>query len=81
MVIPISDCEINRLLRSDHYNVAQRQHADGPVFSSREQQVLFGPNNVICNYRSQKSPLILELLSIKPKDSDVLWINENKYRG
>lgn len=36
---------------------------------------------MIRNYRSQKSPLILELLNIKPKDSDVLWINENKYRG
>lgn len=75
------DCEINRLLRTDHFNVAQKQLADCPRYSIREQQVLFGPNNCMVNYRNQRSPLILEILNIQPKDTDVLWINENKYRG
>lgn len=77
----VIDCEINRLLRTDHFNVALKQLPECLRYSIREQQVLFGPNNAMCNYRNQRSPLILEILNIASKDTDVLWINENKYRG
>lgn len=68
-------------MRSDHFNVAEKQLNDCPKYTLREQQVLFGPNNSRCNYRNQRSPLIMDLLNMKPKDTDVLWTNEHKYRG
>lgn len=72
---------MNRLFRSGHFNVAEKQLPNCLKFTIREQQLLYGPNDFRCNYRNQQSPLILELLKIKPKNTDVLWIGKNKYRG
>lgn len=77
----VIDCEINRLFRSGHFNVAEKQLSDCLTFSTREQQILYGPNDIRVNYRNQRSPLILEILRISPKNLEVLWIGENKYRG
>lgn len=75
------DCELNRLFRSGHFNIAEKQLTGWPKYNFREQQLLYGPNDFRCIHRNQRSPLILELLNIAPKNSDVLWIGERKYRG
>lgn len=75
------DCEINRLFRSGHFNVAEKQLFNVLKYTPREEQVLYGPNDFRCNYRSQLSPLLLDLKRITPKNADVLWIGNQKYRG
>ena len=77
----IIDCEINRLFRSGHFNMGEKQGTPFQKFTSREEQVLFGSNDFRCNYQNQKSPLVLEILGIKPKNTELLWIGEQKYRG
>lgn len=73
------DCEISRLFCSGHFNRAEKQLTT--KYTKREQQILYGRNDFRCNYRSQQTPLVLELLKIAPKNMDVLWIGEHKYRG
>lgn len=77
----IIDFEINRLFRSGHFNVAEKQLPNCINFTKSEQQILYGPNDVRVNYRNQRSPLILEILRIKPKNTEVLIIGEHIYRG
>lgn len=77
----IIDFEINRLFRSGHFNVAEKQLPNCIKFTRSEQQILYGPNDVRVNYRNQRSPLILEILRVKPKNTEVLTIGEHIYRG
>lgn len=77
----VIDVEINRLLRSGHFNVAEKQLPNVLKFSKIQQQILYGPNDKRTNYRKQRSPLIEELANVMPEDADVLWIGERKYRG
>lgn len=77
----VIDSEINRLFRSNHFNIAQKQIPNCLKFSKREQEILYGINNNLVNCRNQKSPLILEILNISPHDVHVLGIGVNKYRG
>lgn len=77
----VIDCEINRLFRSSHFNMAEKQIKNGLKFSKREQEIVYGINNNIVNCRNQKSPLTLEILNVSPKNVQVLAIGVNKYRG
>lgn len=75
------DFEMNRLFRSCYFILNETQEVDSLKFSYREQQILYGSNELYYNYISQRSPLIQDILNIKPNNTKLLWIGENKYRG
>lgn len=77
----VIDAEINRLFRSSHFNVAEKQISNCLKFTKREEEILYGINNKLVNCRNQKSPLALEILNILPENVDVIGIGVNKYRG
>lgn len=70
---------MDRLFRSCYFVINKTQ--DSFKFSFREQQILYGSNELYYNYTSQRSPLIQEILNIKSNKTKLLWIGENKYRG
>ncbi|KAH8414000.1 hypothetical protein KR222_000718 [Zaprionus bogoriensis] len=74
----IIEMEMNRLFRSEHFIMNRPGYLK---FSPAERSLLYGRNNKIVNYRSQISPLILELAHIAEEDLPILWIGERKYRG
>lgn len=74
----VIEMEMNRLFRSEHF---VRQRPEYIKFLPAERSLLYGRNNKIVNYRSQVSPLILELRHISEEDLPILWIGDRKYRG
>lgn len=71
---------MNRLFRSRYFSGDEKQ-LDTMQFTFREKQILYGPNELHYNFMSQRSPLIQEILNIKPESKELLWIGEHKYRG
>ncbi|CAG9798951.1 unnamed protein product [Chironomus riparius] len=79
-------CELNRLFRTEFFNIVK--HLDFCEFdlSFREKQILFGRNwfdDSLKNHRRQYSPLMAEKLRMSPTvdNEEVLKIGEEKYSG
>ncbi|CAO1402977.1 unnamed protein product [Diamesa serratosioi] len=76
-------CEINRLFRTNFFNIAKKQYSLYE-FDFREEQILFGLsnyNNSMKNYRQQMSPLIAESFGLLKDNQEVLKSGVEKYQG
>ncbi|KAG5674380.1 hypothetical protein PVAND_004354 [Polypedilum vanderplanki] len=74
-------CELNRLFRTEFFNIAKSSHRCQYEFSFREQQILYGKKcleNSMKHYRQQHSPLMVEILTLSPYDAEILKIGREK---
>lgn len=75
------DYEFDRLFRSNDFQIARKQSVICCSLAIHEKLLLYGKSEKNVYKLIQKSPLISQLLGIKPKHLELLWIGEYKYEG
>lgn len=75
------DYEFDRLFRSEYFQLIRNETKICKSLTAYETRLLYGNINLHLQVFQQKSPLILQLMKIEPKQLKVLWIGERKYGG